>query len=59
MGLLGSGLIDNRLEELRAYRGINPKPDDFDHYWAAALRERMTPRQMREFAGFRPPATLL
>lgn len=32
-------LIDKPLEELRAYRGINPKPSDFDDYWAAALRE--------------------
>ena len=32
-------LIDKPLEELRVYRGINPKPADFDDYWAAALRE--------------------
>ena len=27
------------LEELRAYRGRNPRPDDFDEYWDAALEE--------------------
>ncbi|MBE2180745.1 MAG: alpha/beta fold hydrolase [Chthoniobacterales bacterium] len=32
-------LIDKPLDELRVYRGINPKPSDFDDYWAAALRE--------------------
>ncbi len=32
-------LIDKPLEELRTYRGINPKPADFDAYWDAALRE--------------------
>lgn len=32
-------MIDMSLEELRVYRGINPKPADFDAYWAAALAE--------------------
>ena len=32
-------LIDKPLPELREYRGRNPRPDDFDAYWAAALRE--------------------
>ena len=32
-------MIDMPLEELRVYRGINPKPADFDAYWAAALAE--------------------
>ncbi len=32
-------LIDKPLDELRVYRGINPKPSDFDNYWAAALGE--------------------
>jgi cephalosporin-C deacetylase len=27
------------LEQLRSYRGINPKPDDFDSYWERALAE--------------------
>jgi cephalosporin-C deacetylase len=27
------------LEELRSYRGINPKPEDFDEYWQRALEE--------------------
>ncbi|MCX7800776.1 MAG: acetylxylan esterase [Fimbriimonadales bacterium] len=32
-------LIDMPLHELQAYQGRNPKPDDFDAYWDAALRE--------------------
>ncbi len=27
------------LEELQVYRGVNPRPADFDAYWEAALRE--------------------
>jgi len=32
-------LIDLPLDELRNYQGRNPKPDDFDAYWARALAE--------------------
>jgi cephalosporin-C deacetylase len=32
-------IVDMPLEELRVYRGITPKPADFDAYWAAALAE--------------------
>lgn len=32
-------LIDMPLEELREYRGINPRPHDFDEYWGSALKE--------------------
>src|SRR5687768_7483477 len=32
-------LIDKPLPELFEYRGRNPRPDDFDDYWANALRE--------------------
>ena len=32
-------IIDMPLEELRAYRGTNPKPVDFDQYWDNALTE--------------------
>ncbi len=32
-------LIDKPLPELLEYRGRNPRPDDFDAYWSAALRE--------------------
>jgi len=32
-------LIDKPLTELKAYRGLNPRPADFDAYWAAALQE--------------------
>ena len=32
-------LIDKPLPELRKYRGINPRPSDFDNYWRKALQE--------------------
>jgi cephalosporin-C deacetylase len=32
-------LIDKPLSELLTYQGRNPRPDDFDAYWDAALRE--------------------
>lgn len=32
-------LVDKPLSELRTYAGINPRPADFDAYWAEALRE--------------------
>jgi len=32
-------LVDKPLPELYEYRGRNPRPDDFDAYWVAALRE--------------------
>lgn len=32
-------LVDKPLPELFEYRGRNPRPDDFDAYWAAALEE--------------------
>ncbi|TSA32314.1 MAG: acetylxylan esterase [Verrucomicrobiaceae bacterium] len=32
-------VLDKPLAELREYRGINPKPEDFDDYWARALAE--------------------
>jgi cephalosporin-C deacetylase len=31
--------IDKPLAELREYHGINPRPDDFDAFWDAALAE--------------------
>ena len=31
--------IDMPLAELREYPGTNPRPDDFDAYWSAALEE--------------------
>ncbi len=31
--------FDMPLEELYAYQGVNPRPDDFDAYWDAALAE--------------------
>lgn len=32
-------LIDMPLEDLKTYRGRNPRPDDFDEYWDFALAE--------------------
>jgi cephalosporin-C deacetylase len=32
-------LIDKPLAELYQYQGINPRPDDFDQFWAEALNE--------------------
>src|ERR1044072_258178 len=32
-------LIDMPLDELRRYNGRNPRPEDFDAYWFAALTE--------------------
>ncbi len=32
-------VLDKPLEELKSYLGINPKPGDFDEYWARALAE--------------------
>lgn len=32
-------IIDMPLEELKRYRGTNPRPADFDAYWEAALAE--------------------
>jgi cephalosporin-C deacetylase len=31
--------FDLPLDELRTYAGRNPRPDDHDAYWAAALAE--------------------
>ena len=32
-------LVDMPLEKLKTYQGRNPRPDDFDEYWDAALAE--------------------
>ena len=32
-------VVDMPLEQLRQYKGINPKPADFDEYWDRALKE--------------------
>ncbi len=32
-------VVDKPLSELRKYTGINPKPDDFDAYWARGIAE--------------------
>lgn len=32
-------IVDMPLKELKKYKGINPKPSDFDSYWERALKE--------------------
>jgi cephalosporin-C deacetylase len=32
-------IFDMPLEQLLTYQGVNPKPKDFDEYWARALNE--------------------
>ncbi|MBQ3079527.1 MAG: acetylxylan esterase [Clostridia bacterium] len=32
-------MLDMPLEKLREYKGVNPKPADFDEYWDRAIRE--------------------
>lgn len=32
-------LVDKPLAELKTYAGLNPRPADFDAYWAASLKE--------------------
>jgi cephalosporin-C deacetylase len=46
--------VDMPLEELKRYTGISPKPQDFDAYWEAALKEldETPPRPELVPAGF-------
>jgi cephalosporin-C deacetylase len=32
-------LLDKPLDQLREYQGVTPRPNDFDDYWAKALKE--------------------
>jgi cephalosporin-C deacetylase len=50
-------LIDKPLPELRTYRGINPRPADFDSYWDRALEEMRATEPNVELrpAKFAPP----
>ena len=32
-------ILDMPLEKLREYRGVNPRPQDFDAYWDESLQE--------------------
>lgn len=49
--------FDMPLEQLRAYTGRNPRPDDFDGYWDAALAEMRAVDARPELvpAGFQTP----
>lgn len=50
-------LIDMPLEELKEYKGINPKPADFEQYWEKALAELDTtaPEIKKTKAKFQAP----
>jgi cephalosporin-C deacetylase len=49
--------FDYSLEELKTYRGINPRPADFDQYWEKAITEMrlIDPMVMLEPAEFQVP----
>src|ERR1044071_7497591 len=32
-------MLDMPLKKLKSYKGLNPKPKDFDRYWDKALKE--------------------
>jgi len=50
-------ILDLPLEELKTYGGINPRPDNFDLYWADALNEMntVTPDVEMVPSGFKAP----
>lgn len=50
-------IVDMPLEQLRNYRGISPKPADFDVYWSDAMAEMHTVDAKTELipAGFKTP----
>ncbi len=50
-------VVDMSLEQLRTYRGISPKPADFDAYWAEAMAEMHAVDAKAEVipAGFKTP----
>ncbi len=50
-------IVDLPLEQLQAYQGRNPRPQDFDAYWARALEEldRTDPQVRLEPAAFQVP----
>ena len=43
-------IVDMPIEELEKYKGINPRPGDFDEYWERALREMRETDPEVEFA---------
>jgi cephalosporin-C deacetylase len=50
-------MFDMPLEELKTYRGTNPRPDDFDAFWDSALAEMraLEPQIETLPAGFQTP----
>ena len=50
-------MFDMPLEELKTYRGTNPRPDDFDAFWDSALAEMQALELQIETipAGFQTP----
>ena len=53
-------LIDMPIEKLKEYQGINPRPADFDEYWAKSLNEMRSLDPAVELvpAGFQTPFAL-
>ena len=37
--LIPMPILDKPLHELQEYRGINPRPDDFDTFWDKSLKD--------------------
>jgi len=52
--------VDMSLDKLREYKGINPKPADFDEFWARALAElnSLSLEYTLEPSGFTAPGLL-
>lgn len=50
-------IVDMSVSELKQYKGINPKPADFDEYWEKALAEMKAVDAKAEFipASFKAP----
>ena len=50
-------IVDMSVSELKQYKGINPKPADFDEYWEKALTEMKAVDAKAEFipASFKAP----
>lgn len=50
-------LVDMPLEDLKKYRGTNPKPEDFDEYWDSSVREMrsINPKPELVLSDFKTP----
>lgn len=59
-GILFVPIVDMPLDKLKEYKGINPRPADFDAYWNEALREMRAIDAQIEFqdASFQAPGVI-